>query len=192
MYIIVGLGNPGKEYYGTRHNLGFRVIEALSHRLNSGRPVQKYYSLCREAAHKGREVVLAQPLTYMNRSGKAVAELTANLPVELTELMIICDDIDLPPGTIRLRKKGGSGGHRGLQSIIDALGTAEFCRLRIGIGRPSEERDSRDYVLEFPDDHNGKLLAEAVDKAVEAVICYIEDGIESAMNIYNRGLPEEE
>ncbi|MDY6826274.1 MAG: aminoacyl-tRNA hydrolase [Bacillota bacterium] len=192
MNLIVGLGNPGKKYAGTRHNLGFQVIEALSHRLNSGKPVQKYHSLYVLTRHENVEVALAQPLTYMNLSGKAVIELVANLHIELPDLMIVCDDLDLPPGAIRLRKKGGSSGHRGLQSIIDALGTTEFCRLRIGIGKPSGEIDSSEYVLEPPEDYDKILLGDAIDRAAEAVLCYIEDDIEKAMNIYNKGLPETE
>lgn len=190
MNLIVGLGNPGKKYAGTRHNLGFQVIETLSHCLNSSSFAQKFHSLYALARHKNTKVVLAQPLTYMNLSGKAVAELVANLHIDLPDLMIVCDDLDLPPGTIRLRKKGGSGGHRGLQSIIDVLGTTEFCRLRIGIGKPSGETDSSEYVLEPPDDYDKILLGEAVDRATEAVVCYIEGDIETAMNIYNKGLPE--
>lgn len=192
MYLIVGLGNPGKEYTGSRHNLGYQVVEALSRRLKTAKPVQKYWSLCAAADYKDKQVMLVQPLTYMNRSGRAVIELLRNNPVNLAELMIVYDDLDLPPGVIRLRRKGGSAGHRGIQSIIEALGTTEFPRLRIGIGKPPGEIEGGDYVLQPVDPADSALIDEVITRAVEAVILFIEEGLETAMNTYNQALPSDD
>jgi len=189
MYLIVGLGNPGKEYTGSRHNLGYQVVEALSRRLKTAKPVQKYWSLCAAADYKDKQIILVQPLTYMNRSGRAVIELLRNNPVNLAELMIVYDDLDLPPGAIRLRRKGGSAGHRGIQSIIEALGTTEFPRLRIGIGKPPGEIEGGDYVLQPVEPADSALIDEVITRAVEAVILFIEEGLETAMNTYNQALP---
>lgn len=189
MHLVIGLGNPGKEYSGSRHNLGFQAVELLSRRLKTGRPFQKHWSLCASAEYRGSQVILAQPLTYMNRSGRAVLELARNYHVELPNLLIIYDDLDLPPGIIRLRKKGGSAGHNGIQSIIDSLGTTEFPRLKIGIGKPSFDLEGADYVLQPPDPPDQVMLNAALEKAAEAVLLYISDGLDAAMNIFNQGMP---
>lgn len=189
MHLVVGLGNPGKEYSGSRHNLGFQAVELLSRRLKTGRPFQKHWSLCASAEYRGCQVILAQPLTYMNRSGRAVLELVRNYHVDLSNLLIIYDDLDLPPGMIRLRKKGGSAGHNGIQSIIESLGTTEFPRLKIGIGKPPSDLEGADYVLQPPDQPDLVSLNAALDKAAEAVLLYISDGLDSSMNIFNQGLP---
>ena len=190
MPLIVGLGNPGKEYAGSRHNLGFQVVEALSRRLNTGRPVMKHRSLQVLASHGDNDVVLAQPLTYMNRSGLAVRELLGNYHLSPAELLAVYDDLDLPPGTIRLRKNGGSAGHRGIQSIIDFLGTDEFSRLRIGIGRPPEGMDTPDFVLMRIEEQWEPIFNQAIQTAIEAILLYLDEGIESAMNRYNRRIAE--
>lgn len=186
MYLIVGLGNPGKEYTGSRHNLGFQVVEALSRRLKSAKTVQKHWSLCAVAKYKDKQVVLAQPLTYMNLSGRAVTELLRNNHIDLSALLVIYDDLDLPPGMIRLRQKGGSAGHRGIQSIIENLGTNEFPRLRIGIGKPPEKTEGSDYVLEPVEPEDSILIDEAIARAVEAALLFIDEGLEAAMNIFNQ------
>ncbi len=185
MYLIVGLGNPGKEYTGSRHNLGYQVVEALSRRLKTTKPVQKHWSLCVAVEYKGKQVMLVQPLTYMNRSGQAVIELLRNNKIDLANLLIIYDDLDLPPGTIRLRQKGGSAGHRGIQSIIDTLDTTEFPRLRIGIGKPPVEMEGSDYVLQPFESQDSVLIGEAVTRAVEAALLFIDEGLDAAMNVYN-------
>ncbi len=192
MYLIVGLGNPKKDYSGSRHNLGFQVVEAVSHRLQAGKPDQRYRSLVAGARYKGREIILAQPLTYMNRSGLAVNELLRNYPVDLEELMVVYDDLDLPPGVIRLRKKGSGAGHRGVQSIIDALGTSAFPRLRVGIGKPPPWMSTADYVLQPVEPPDSELLAGAKEQAVEAILAFVESGLENAMNNFNQGLPSSE
>ena len=189
MHLVVGLGNPGKEYSGSRHNLGFQAVELLSRRLKTGRSFQKHWSLCTSAEYMGCQVILAQPLTYMNRSGRAVLELVRNYHVDLSNLLIIYDDLDLPPGMIRLRKKGGSAGHRGIQSIIESLGTTEFPRLKIGIGKPPFDLEGADYVLQPPDPPDLASLNAALDKAAEAVLLSISDGLDASMNIFNQGLP---
>ncbi len=186
MHLVVGLGNPGKAYAGSRHNLGFRVVEALSHKLGSSRPATQHHSLCALAVHNGRQLLLVQPLTYMNRSGRAVNELVYNYRVELECLLVICDDLDLPPGMIRLRQRGGSAGHRGLQSIIEDLGTDQFARLRIGIGKTPEGRDAADYVTGPVGEPDRTLLSKAVDRAAEATLMYVSEGPLAVMNSYNK------
>lgn len=185
MFAIVGLGNPGPSYAGTRHNAGYRVVEALSRRLAAGKRFNLAWSICATARSKSQAVVLAQPLSYMNCSGKAVKELLAKQQVALTDFLLIHDDLDLPLGTIRLKRGGGSAGHRGVVSVIEALGTADFMRLRFGIGRPAGEEEAADFVLNKFSDQEHPLLEAAVDKAVEAIICLLEEGLDRAMNIYH-------
>ncbi|MDW7738603.1 MAG: aminoacyl-tRNA hydrolase [Bacillota bacterium] len=192
MYLIVGLGNPGSKYAGSRHNLGFRVIEALSRRLKTGNPEQKHWSLIAKAFYNNKEVVLAQPLTYMNLSGKAVFELLRNLQVDLEHMLVIYDDLDLPPGMIRIRKQGGSGGHKGIQSVIDSLDTNQFLRLRIGIGQPPDYLEVTDYVLLQIEKPDQEIFDRAVDQSAEAVLTFINDGIDTAMNNFNQGLSSED
>ncbi|MFO7952817.1 MAG: aminoacyl-tRNA hydrolase [Bacillota bacterium] len=192
MHLIVGLGNPKKEYFGSRHNLGFQVVEALAHRLDANPPRQKHRSLVAEVSYSGHNLVLAQPLTYMNRSGLAVHELVKNYRIDLEKLLIIYDDLDLPPGTIRLRKKGSGAGHRGVQSIINALGTEAFPRLRMGIGKPPPWMETADYVLQPLEPPDSELINEAKDRAVEAILAFVKNGLETAMNNYNQGLPSAE
>lgn len=189
MYLIVGLGNPGKEYAGSRHNLGFQVVEALSRRLQIDGTSQKHWSVIAESKYKSEKVMLAQPLTYMNLSGRAVRELVRNYRIDLSGLLVIYDDLDIPPGTIRLRAGGGSAGHRGIQSIIDSLGTNEFPRLRIGIGKAPGIMEASDFVLLPVEEPDKTLFAEAIDRSVEAVLHFIDCGMESTMNIFNKGLP---
>ncbi len=187
MHLIVGLGNPKKEYFGSRHNIGYQVVEALSCHLKTGKPVQKHRSLLAVAEYSGQKLMLAQPLTYMNRSGLAVYELMRNYHFSLSELLVIYDDLDLPPGSIRLRKKGGGAGHRGIQSIINALNTEDFPRLRIGIGKPPPWMETTEYVLQPLEGTDSDLIKPALDRALEAVLVFIKDGLEAAMNKYNQG-----
>jgi len=187
MYLIVGLGNPGKEYAGSRHNLGFQVVEALSRRLQIKGTSNKHWAITAESNFKGEKVMLAQPITYMNLSGRAVRELVRYYKVEFSDLLVIYDDLDIPPGSIRLRAGGGSAGHRGLQSIIDSLGTNEFPRLRIGIGKAPDGIEAAEYVLLPVEEPDKTLLKEAVERSVDAVLSFIYSGLESAMNVYNKG-----
>ncbi len=188
MHLIAGLGNPKSKYSGSRHNLGFRVVQALSRRLKTGNPAQKHRALFTVTEYKGHKLMLAQPLTYMNRSGLAVYELMRNNQVDLSELLIIYDDLDLPPGSIRLRKKGGGAGHRGVQSVIEALGTEAFPRLRIGIGKPSPGMETANYVLQPLGPPDLELIDPAVNRAVEAVLVFVSEGLEKAMEEFNQGL----
>lgn len=188
MFAIIGLGNPGKKYAGTRHNLGYRVVEALSRFLAAGRPFHNQWSICAKAEFLTREIMLTQPLTYMNRSGKAAAELVRRYSLTGDELIVIHDDLDLPPGVIRLRQGGGSAGHRGVQSIIDTLGSPGFIRLRIGIGKPPPGMDGADYVLEPVPPGEQELLDTAVERSIQAVATVLRDGLEQAMNQYNQVL----
>lgn len=185
MYLIVGLGNPGKRYEGSRHNLGFQVVERLSRLLEAGRPSCKFETLVADARYKNNKVLLAQPLTYMNLSGRAVKTLVNYYKIASEKLIVIYDDLDLPPGVIRLRQKGGSGGHRGLESIIAALGTSVFPRLRIGIGSAPGFMETADYVLCAPRGEEQKVLEEAAKLAAEAALCFVAQGLEAAMNKYN-------
>ncbi len=188
MNLIVGLGNPKKRYSDTRHNLGFRVVKKLANRLEASAPVSKHRSLLAEAEYSDRKLLLVQPLTYMNRSGLAVKEIISSYSLDIEEVMVVYDDLDLSPGTIRIRQKGGGAGHRGVQSIIDTLGTEEFPRLRIGIGKPPPGMEASDYVLQPLEGEDRELIEPALDRAAEAVLSFVSEGLESAMNNFNRGL----
>ena len=176
MQAIIGLGNPGERYAGTRHNLGFRVVEAIAASLAVKRPSRHRWSIYSIVSRDSRDLILAQPMTYMNRSGKAVVELCRLYALQPEQLLIIYDDLDLDPGRIRLRQGGGSGGHRGMQSIIDQLGSTDFTRLRIGIGRPPEGIDPADYVLQLPAPAERPLYDAAVKLAAEAALAVVSQG----------------
>jgi PTH1 family peptidyl-tRNA hydrolase len=184
--LIVGLGNPGPRYRDTRHNVGFAVVSTLAerHRL-SGRTVGS--AIIGEGEIGGARVVLAQPTTFMNDSGRAVAQLKRKYPnVDLADFLVVVDDMDLPTGTLRLRGKGSAGGHNGLRSIIGALGTDAFPRLRIGVGRPPPSIDPIDHVLtRFRPDEREAIDA-AIMTAADAVEYWIETDIEETMNRFNR------
>lgn len=178
--IVIGLGNPGPEYAATRHNTGFWVCDELATRhglrlRGSGRG---------EIRVTDRRVRLIKPQTWMNRSGLAVMPLIGAFHSG-TALIVVHDDVDLEPGTIRLRSRGGSGGHQGVQSIMNVLGTDEFYRLRIGIGRPPAGTDTADWVLGVPDDIEMGLLRTIVRTAADALECIIAEDITAAMNRYN-------
>ncbi len=186
MYLIIGLGNPLKKYSGSRHNLGFAVVEKLAGALQSEKPSQKHHSLFTVTSYEGKKVLLAQPLTYMNRSGLAVSELIKYYKINPEQLLVIYDDLDLLPGVIRLKGRGGSAGHRGLQSIINSLGTSEFPRLRIGIGKPPPFMETPDYVLQQISGPDKELIESALERSVDAALAFVRDGLEVAMNLYNQ------
>ncbi len=160
------------------------MVEALSKRIKTGKPYHLRYSLCASALYRSQRILLVQPLTYMNLSGRAAAELLRRSRVGLTQMVLVYDDLDLPVGRIRLRPGGGSAGHRGVQSVIDAVGSEEFLRLRIGIGKPLSG-DAADYVLEVPPPAEQKLLDSAVERAGEALTVLFQAGLEQAMNSFN-------
>jgi len=188
MHLIVGLGNPGSCYEGTRHNLGYAVVESLSGLVKAPRPARKAYSLYTKARIGNDDILLVQPLTYMNRSGLAVVELLRVYDVSIEKVILIYDDLDLPPGVIRVRYGGSSAGHRGVQSVINSVGTSGFIRLRIGIGKPSPGGDAADYVLERASGDEKTLLSQAVIRAAEAVQAIVRHGLSAAMNEYNKSL----
>ena len=185
MILFLGLGNPEKRYEKSRHNLGFRVLDSLAKRLKIKIKTKRYKSLMGRGRIRRKEIILAQPLTFMNNSGVAAASLVRGLEILPKNLVVVCDDIDLPIGRIRIRRKGGSGGHKGLESLNQHLKSNKFPRLRIGIGRPSQGMDPKKYVLQDFTKEENLLVKEAIDKAGEALILLVEKGITPAMNKYN-------
>ncbi len=187
--LVVGLGNPGREYAGTRHNVGFAVVDRLADKRGcSLRNRGKFSAEVAEFTLDGGKVVLVKPQTFMNRSGASVGALANWLKVEPAEMLVIVDDADLALGQIRLRASGGSGGHNGLRSIIESLGgNEEFARLRIGIGRSGAVgEDITDHVLGKFSAAERELVREAIEEAVEAVDCCLQEGLATAMNRFNR------
>ncbi len=185
MECAVGLGNPGRRYRLTRHNAGFFVVEKLCSLLKcSWRKKAKLYE-ARRCGLEGAEVLLLKPLTYMNMSGRAVEAAREDFCLSLQEFLIICDDASLPAGRIRFRREGSSGGHKGLQSIIEAVQTQVFSRLRIGIGAPPDEQPLEEYVLSKLDRSERKVLAETVELATEATLYCIREGLDAAMSRFN-------
>ena len=185
--LIVGLGNPGPEYASHRHNIGFQVVQALAgaHGLSFARQ-KKAQARVAEGQIGERRVLLAQPQTFMNLSGRTVRRLSRDREIPPEHILAVCDDLDLPLGRLRIRPGGGSGGHKGLRSIIDALGSQDFARLRVGIDRPVGGLDPAEYVLLPFAGEDKTLLAETIDRAVEAVECWLADGIVAAMDRFNR------
>lgn len=183
-FIILGLGNPGPRYLLTRHNIGFRVVDKLSAALNIPLSQARYQAFFGQRQADGRQVVLAKPLTYMNGSGVAAAGLCRAFGVAPARLLVVCDDLDLPPGAVRLRPRGGSGGHNGLKSLIFHLATEEFPRLRLGIGRP-DAGDAADYVLEEFSPEEAGLMEDVLKLAAEAALMFVREGIDTAMNRFN-------
>jgi PTH1 family peptidyl-tRNA hydrolase len=188
--LVVGLGNPGTRYADTRHNVGWWVVERLVARW-SARPGERtadYRTWTAEVV--GREVALLQPLTFMNLSGDALKACGERHPFSPAELLVVADDIYLPVGALRLRAGGSSGGHRGLESIELALGTREYARLRIGVGA-AEGTDLREHVLGVPAEEEGRMLEDTAGRAVDAVECWLGEGILAAMNRFNRRVGKE-
>ena len=185
--MVVGLGNPGDEYVDTRHNTGFKVIDLLAEALKMEVRKRKFGARFGSGEFVDKKLIMLKPWQFMNRSGEAVATAVGFYKLGVSDLLVVTDDMDLEPGRIRIRAKGSAGGHNGLADIIDKLGTNEFARCRIGIGRSGEEtRQSRvDYVLDKPTEAEKLLLAGAVERARDAVLCWIEHGVETAMNKFN-------
>ena len=188
MYLVVGLGNPGKEYESTRHNIGFKVIDRISKDLQI--PVLKGQcnALIGQGTIDGHKIILAKPQTFMNLSGGSVLELMNWYKIEAHHLVLIYDDLDLDIGQLRIRPKGNSGGHKGVGSVIHRLGTTEFARVRIGIGKPDqliEGEKGSDYVLSKIPKSEQEAIDKAILSAAEAVPLVINEGLEAAMNKYN-------
>ncbi|WP_397546369.1 aminoacyl-tRNA hydrolase [Rhodothermus marinus] len=184
--LIVGLGNPGSRYANTRHNAGFMVVDRLAERYGIAWRSEKGPSLLGWGQLEGCPAGLMKPLTYMNRSGAAVAEVVRYYRIPLERLLVVYDDIHLPPGRIRLRPGGSAGGHNGVEDIIRALGTTAFPRLRIGIGSNFERGRQADYVLSPFTREEWPLIDEALERACRAAVTFACEGIEAAMNRYNR------
>lgn len=185
IYLILGLGNPGREYRRTRHNIGFMFVDRLAERLDLKFSRLEMKALVTKGGYAGKTVILAKPQTFMNLSGQAGAALLRYYKVSLDHLLVAYDDVDLPLGTIRMRPDGGSAGQKGMASLIDRLGTQKFPRLRLGIGRPPGRMDAAGYVLQEFSSLESELLAAVLDRAVEAALLFIAQGLEAAMNQYN-------
>jgi PTH1 family peptidyl-tRNA hydrolase len=184
-FLIVGLGNPGREYRENRHNIGFMLIDRLAVELNVRFTRLQSKALVATANYYECKIILAKPQTFMNLSGQSVQGLIRFYKLPLTNLLVAHDDLDLPPGTIRIRPDGGSAGQKGMESIIERLGTDEFPRFRLGIGRPPGRMEAPDYVLQdFPADEM-TVISETLNLAVEAALTFVNEGLDAAMNRFN-------
>lgn len=181
--LFVGLGNPGKPFSRTRHNAGFWFIDRLAERFGlSLHPLPRFKAEGGRFSWQGREIYLLKPLTYMNLSGQAVAPFCRFYKISPKELLVAHDELDFPPGKVRLKWNGGHGGHNGLKSVISALGSRQFARLRIGIGHPGSREKVVSYVLSPPSEEERIEIERAIERAVEVVPILIEEGLEAAMN----------
>lgn len=185
MRIIAGLGNPGKKYEGTRHNVGFDVLRELSKTMSGDRPKGRFSGETVEGTISGEKVLLLWPLTFMNLSGESLLAARDFYKVEKENLLVICDDISLPCGKLRMRSSGSAGGQKGLADCIRRLGTEELPRLRVGVGHPPEGWDVADFVLSRFNKEDGVLVATAIERAATAVSCWIEQGIAKTMSKFN-------
>jgi peptidyl-tRNA hydrolase, PTH1 family len=189
-FLMVGLGNPGREYRETRHNIGFMIIDKLCKAMAVSLTRMQSKALVGMGTLEGCKLVVAKPQTYMNLSGQSVSGLMRFYKVPLDQLIVAHDDLDLPLGTIRIRPGGGSAGQRGMASIIQQLGTQEFARLRLGIGRPPGQMDPAAYVLQRFSTSEQKMVDLVLDRALEAVRTFVREGLDMAMNQYNGNLSE--
>ena len=189
-YLVVGLGNPGRQYERTRHNVGWHVIDELARRAGSPRFSSERRALTADVRLAGRRVTLAMPQTYMNLSGESVRALADFYKLPMEHIIIVHDDLDTPLGTIRLRKTGGHGGQNGIRNIIQHLGTKEFARLRFGIGRPPGRMSAKDYVLQGFQGDDAILAQQVVERSGDAVEAWLTDGIDRAMSAYNGDINE--
>ena len=186
MKLICGLGNPGKKYEKTRHNIGFEIVKQVAGKLGLGRAKAKFDGEIVEGIYEGEKLILLCPLTYMNESGRSVTQATRFFDLnESSELLVICDDFNLEVGKLRFRTKGSSGGQKGLENIIQRLGTKEFCRLRLGIGAPPENWNVPDYVLSRFGKEEKEIIETAVSRAAQAALFWFVHGIEKSMNEFN-------
>lgn len=186
MFIIAGLGNPTSQYEGTRHNIGFDVMDALAEKYNISISEKKHKALCGKGVIEGEKVLLVKPQTYMNLSGESIAEILNYYKVDAEEdFLVVFDDISLAPGNIRIRKKGSAGGHNGIKNIIAMTGTQNFKRIKVGVGEKPKGWDLADYVLgRFPDEDR-KKVNDAIEDAIGAVSMILRGETDRAMNCYN-------
>ena len=184
-FLIVGLGNPGREYKDNRHNVGFMLIDRLSVRLNARLSRVQARALVGSVNYEGDKLILAKPQTYMNLSGQSIQGLARFYKLPLENMIVAHDDLDLPFGTIRIRPGGGPGGQKGVASTIERLGSKDFRRLRIGIGRPPGRMAAADYVIQNFAQAELTLLSEILDHAANAVLTFVTEGLDAAMNKFN-------
>jgi peptidyl-tRNA hydrolase, PTH1 family len=187
-YLIAGLGNPGREYRDNRHNSGFMVLDMLAQKLGVAFSRLESKALVSKADYQGHKLILAKPQTYMNLSGTAVGSLLRFYKIPLENLLVVYDDVDLPLGVLRLRPGGGAGGQKGVISIIERLGTQDFPRLRIGIDRPPGRMDAAAYVLQNFSSADLEIMRPVCERAAEAALVFVTEGLTPAMNRYNGGI----
>lgn len=185
MILIAGLGNPGKEYEHTRHNMGFDVIDELARRWNITNWKESMQAEIAQASRNGEKVLLVKPLTYMNNSGEAVGAIARYYKIGVQDIYIICDDLDLPPGKTRIRKKGASGGHNGIKSLISHLGSENFNRFRIGVGHPKDGHTVVEHVLSRPYGEDIQKIEDAKIHTADSIESALVDGVDHAMNAFN-------
>jgi PTH1 family peptidyl-tRNA hydrolase len=186
-WLVVFLGNPGLRYEGTRHNAGFMTGDAFARKNKVAINRARFQALTASCRVGGESVLLMKPQTYMNNSGEAVAKAARFYKVDPSHVLVVSDEMSLPVGSVRVRPKGSAGGHNGLKSIIEALGTEDFPRIRLGVGSPTHaDYDPKDWVLSVFRDQDAEIFAEAAGRAADAVTCYITEGADKAMNLYNR------
>jgi PTH1 family peptidyl-tRNA hydrolase len=190
MKLVVGLGNPGRRYAATRHNIGYAVLAEVGRRYGTGKPKSRFQGEVMEAELGGRRALLLSPTTYMNLSGASVLEARDFYKVQDEDLLVLCDDLNLPLGKLRIRAGGSSGGQKGLEDIIRRLGSEAFPRLRVGIGTPPPGWDAADFVLARFTAEEQPLIDEAVQRAADAVVVWAREGVPACMNRYN-GITQE-
>ncbi len=184
--VVVGLGNPGRDYEGTRHNAGFLVVDGLAAACGITLQERKFRASWGAGLVEGRKVLLVKPLTYMNLSGEAVRPIVDYFGHASTQVLVVHDDLDLPCGRVRLMRRGGAGGHRGIASIIEHLGTQDFPRLKLGIGRPAHGEPVESYVLQLPYSADAPVFAQMIELGREVVRSVVASGLSAGMNLYNR------
>jgi PTH1 family peptidyl-tRNA hydrolase len=196
MRLVVGLGNPGTSYRDTPHNAGFWVCDRLAERHGFGAESRKYQGLFRRGRLRGEDVGLLKPQTYMNLSGDSVAEALRYLPVDsarlLEDLVVVYDEMDIEAGRLRLRPSGGHGGHNGMRSVIERIGTDQFARVRVGVGRPAEGRDPTGHLLSKIPPAKRAAFLRSIERAADAVEAILTEGVDAAMNRFNGPPPPEE
>ena len=185
MYIIAGLGNPGKKYEGSRHNVGFMTLDVLAEHYGISVSEKAHRALIGKGVIEGNKVILVKPQTFMNLSGESIRAVLDYYKAEPSDFIVIYDDISLVPGNIRIRKKGSAGGHNGIKNIIAHLGTQEFPRIRIGVGEKPEKMDLADYVLGHFSKGEEELMRQAYEDGAKAAVSMMTEGIEAAMNHFN-------
>ena len=185
MYLIVGLGNPENEYAHTRHNMGFDAINEVAEKNNINITKSKFKGLYETGIIQGKKVILLKPQTYMNLSGEAIIEFKNFYKIDSKDIIVIYDDLDIEPGKIKIRKKGGPGTHNGMKSVVSNLQTEDFPRIRIGIGEPTYKNDLLNFILTKIPSEEYKVLEKATENAANAIVDIISNGIDTAMNKYN-------